>query len=82
MAAPPGSAPTGGGTNHFNPNHRQRSTRSTSLGATGRDRAVWTKPVRRHRRIQITGHLFISPPTVEWYLSKIFAKLGVPSVTS
>ncbi|BBZ31870.1 helix-turn-helix transcriptional regulator [Mycolicibacterium confluentis] len=28
---------------------------------------------------EIAGHLFISPRTVEWHMSKIFAKLGVSS---
>lgn len=28
---------------------------------------------------EIASHLFLSPRTVEWHMSKIFAKLGVPS---
>jgi DNA-binding CsgD family transcriptional regulator len=57
---------------------KERDNGST-VALTTQERYVARLAGDGYTNSEIASHLFISPRTVEWHLSKIFAKLGVSS---
>ena len=60
------------------PSRPQRGGRST-VSLTTQESYIARLAGDGYTNSEIASHLFISPRTVEWHLSKIFAKLGVSS---
>jgi DNA-binding CsgD family transcriptional regulator len=57
----------------------RKRTVETATELTAQEAQIARLACNGHRNSEIGAELFISPRTVEWHLSKVFAKLGISS---